>query len=43
MWEAAVSVNEFCVKRGKVGAAFSLGKSILIFCVEEKILTWCGT
>lgn len=29
MWMAAVAVNEMCVKKGKAGAAFDLGKLIL--------------
>lgn len=29
MWMAAVAVNEMCVTKGKAGAAFGLGKSIL--------------
>lgn len=38
MWAAAVAVDEICVKHGKAGAAFGLGKSMCSFGAEERIL-----
>lgn len=31
MWAAVAAINELCVKKGKAGAAFRLGESILSF------------
>lgn len=35
MWAAVVAINKLCVKKGKAGAAFSLGESILSVASKE--------
>lgn len=38
MWQAAVAVNDICVKKGKAGAAFGLGEFVPVFRSRRGIL-----